>query len=566
MARFTCLLAAALCMWDLDVAPRSQPLTGGHVSAAATQAGLRDEGPRRKGSARIRGRVVAAASGQPVRKAQVIATSSDGRETRVTRSDVEGRYELKDLPAGRYRVDVTKGGFVRLSYGQMRPFEAGKPIELADAQIVDKVDFALPAGGVITGRVVDELGEPAADVRVTVMRYGYVQGRRQLVGFGPQPATNDIGEYRVFGLPPGQYVLAASPTASAMRGDFVSDDRAGYAPSFYPGTADVSQAQRVALETGQALTNIDIPLVPVRTARISGTAADSQGKPLSGALVMVFQRSIRTVLSTSGSQVRSDGTFTVSNLAPGDYVLRAMVPGSIADGAEMAAARVTVAGEDIADVHLVSVKPTLVSGRVIVDPSSGASGPTSALRLIAIPADPEDDVSAGLGSEGRIEDDYTFALKAPPGRALIRAEVPAGWALKAVRHNGSDVTDTGLEIRRGEAITGIEVELTARTTEVSGTVTTSRGDAATDYTVIVFSADRERWGYLSRFFRTARPERDGRYRVASLPPGDYHAVAVDYVEPGEASDPEFLERVKPGATSFRLMDGEAKTVHLKIHP
>ena len=95
-------------------------------------------------------------------------------------------------------------------------------------------------------------------------------------------------------------------------------------------------------------------------------------------------------------------------------------------------------------------------------------------------------------------------------------------------------------------------------------MSSSRSEPVKDYTVVVFSRDRERWGYMSRFFQTGRPDQDGRYKVKALPAGNYYAVALDYVEPGEATDPEFLDRVKDRAVSFSLNDGETKTIDLKI--
>src|SRR5437660_5782653 len=91
------------------------------------------------GTARIRGRVVAAETGQPLRKAQVRATAPDLRENRLTSTDAEGRFELKELPAGRYTVTASKGSFVALQYGQLRPFTAGKPIEIRDGEMIEKV-------------------------------------------------------------------------------------------------------------------------------------------------------------------------------------------------------------------------------------------------------------------------------------------------------------------------------------------------------------------------------------------------------------------------------------------
>ena len=140
---------------------------------------------RAAGTARIRGRVVAADTGAPLRRAQVRLSAAELRVNRSATTDADGRYEFPDLPAGRYNLSVARSGFVSLSFGQQRPFEQGRPLDLASAQQADKIDFALPRGGVIAGRVTDELGEPLAGVRVQAMRYQYLpNGRRQLTPVG----------------------------------------------------------------------------------------------------------------------------------------------------------------------------------------------------------------------------------------------------------------------------------------------------------------------------------------------------------------------------------------------
>ena len=526
----------------------------------------RDTTTPKTGTARIRGRITAADTGQPLRKAQVRVVSPETRENHLTSTDAEGKYELKDLPAGRYQINVSKGSFVSLQYGQSRPFEAGKPLQIADGQVVEKVDFALPRGAVITGHVVDEFGEPIADIRVAPMRYQFVQGRRQLNAAGRVATTNDIGEYRIFGLAPGQYYLSASTQGNLLAvglDQTTTDDRSGYAPSYYPGTPNVAEAQRITVGLGQMLSDMNLALTPTRLARISGTVSDADGKPMGGAVLVVMMRSGASISSTSGTQVKPDGTFTVSNLAPGDYMLQAVTPSMLTDLSQMASGQVTVAGEDITGVQLTAVRSTAGTGRVVVNGDAKSVPPTS-IKLMATPAHPEQNLMAGIGGVN-VKDDYTFELKARPGLALIRAmSLPPGWSLKSVKQRGSDVTDTGIEFRPNEELSGIEVELTNQTTEVSGAVTNNRSEPVKDYTVVVFAKDRERWGYMSRFFGTGRPDQDGRFKVRSLPAGEYYAVALDYVEPGEASDPELLDRVKTGAVSFSLSDGETKTIDLKI--
>ena len=138
------------------------------------------------------------------------------REPRSTVTDLSGRYEIADLPAGRYTVTASRAGFVTISHGQTRPNEMGRPVELGDGQTVERINFSLPRGAAITGRIVDEYGEPVAGASVQPMQMRFVNGRLQpaMAGGGPMLGamfqTPDTGEFRVWGLAPGEYLLQAS--------------------------------------------------------------------------------------------------------------------------------------------------------------------------------------------------------------------------------------------------------------------------------------------------------------------------------------------------------------------
>jgi hypothetical protein len=511
------------------------------------------------GTARIRGHVFDA-TGAPLRKAQVRANSPELRENRLATTDASGAYEIKDLPAGRYNLNASKGSFVALQYGQTRPFEPGRPLQINNAQTVEKIDFSLPRGGIITGRVLDELGEATPDVQVMAMRYQYVQGRRQLSPAGRPAVTNDIGEYRIFALPPGQYFLSAT-SRSLNPLDVASDDRSGYAPTYFPNTANITEAQRITVGVGQTLTDINVALSPTRLARITGIAVDSDGKPLVGANIVMVQVSGFGASVASAAQIRPDGGFTIANVAPGDYKILAL---SLGGGAgDLVTTDVTVAGEDISNLRLTGVKSSTATGRIIL-PQGTPSTSLTGLQLVAVSSTP--DILNQPGT-AHVNDDASFEMKVQPGHRLIRMNPIgpfAGARIKAVRLNGVDMTDSGVEFKPNEDVSGLEIELTTQPSSVSGGVTNARGEAVRDYTVVIFSRDRQRWGFASRYLNGGRPDQDGKYKALNLPGGDYYAIALDYVEQGAGTDPEFLDRVKDRATEFSLNDGETKALDLKL--
>ncbi len=565
-------------------------------------------GPRqmKTGTGRIRGRIMSADTGAPVRRAQVRVVGPDiGSKTAMT--DAEGRYEFRDLPGGRFMLSATKSGFVTVQYGQTRPYESGKTIELAEAQVLDKADIAMPRGSVISGRVLDEFGDPVADAMVNAMRSAWSGGRRKLQSTGRMAQTNDLGQYRIYGLPPGDYYVSATLRADAMMmdmgmvaamseargaamagvmGPMGSNPNSGYAPTYFPGTTNGADAQRLTLAVGQEAQSTDFALLPVRLAKITGVVIGPDGKPVEGSMINATPRGGEAGFMMLAGAARSDknGSFTLSNVAPGDYTLQTRNVQVMTTGAgdnmtvnmrfggpdggdaEVGSLPITVGGEDLAGVVILTSKGATVSGRLSFD---GGTKPTNlaAIRITSSPADGDfpGPFSMGGGS-GSVKADGTFELKGLTGPRVIRAvALPSGWMLKSVNVNGADVTDTGVELKPGEAVNGVEVVLTSKVTDVSGTVKGTNGQPVRDYTVVVFSDEPQRWAMpLSRHVAGARPNLEGRFQFKSLPAGSYYAIAIEYIAQGEWGDPEVLERLKARATKFSLDEGESKTLDLTL--
>jgi hypothetical protein len=200
----------------------------------------------------------------------------------------------------------------------------------------------------------------------------------------------------------------------------------------------------------------------------------------------------------------------------------------------------------------------------VVDPGAAAALPANVM-LNANPLEP------GMGAiatqPGHVSDDGTFEMKVGPGRARIGLiNTPVGWAIRAVRVNGVDVTDSGIDFKPNEDVNDIDVELTNKLTSISGLVTNARGEAVKDYWAIAFSQDRANWTGMSRYQGIGRPDQDGRFKIVNVPPGPYLIVAIDRVEQGEWSDPDFLDSVRSMATAISLNEGETKTVDLRVNP
>ena len=530
------------------------------------------------GTGKIQGRVMATDTGNPLRGALVQITANELQIRRAAVTDAEGRYEADALPAGRYSLSVSKGGYVTLQFGQQRPFEQGRPLELSDAQVADRIDFALPRGGVITGRVVDSFGDPIAGVRVDARRYQYLPGgQRQLVPAGSlgNIASDDRGQYRIYGLMPGTYVVAAAPAASSTiimpgaGGGMTSvSANAGFATTYFPGTAAADEAQSVAVSLGQEAI-ADFGLVAVKVARVTGRVRDSQGQPFAGANVILRQSRMTFGDQPTFSQTGDDGGFTISNVAPGDYVLdvRQIRRGPAATNPdEFASLPVTVAGNDIANLLVTTGVGAIVRGRVVYE---GAKPPSSAalpLRVMASPVDPGPMFSAAASPDnGVVDAEGNFQIRGVTGKVLFRAApMPPGWIQKRVTVAGRDVTDTGIEV--DDSTAGMEVVLTDRVSTLAGGVRDNRGQPVTDYVLVVLPRYARPEVSDMRFVTTARPDQQGRFQLRGRPPGEYVAMAVPSLDQSGAWDPSVQERVRANGKPFVLREGESLTLELQLAP
>ncbi len=529
----------------------------------------RDGQAEKVGTATLSGRVLAADTGKPLRRALVRASSPETPQGRSVSTDADGRWQLKNLPAGNYRVGVSKGGFVDLAYGQRRPFEAGKVLELAEAQTLDKLDVALPRAGVVTGRVLDEFGEPLTGARVQPLRYRYVAGQRRLTPFAMGDTTDDIGQFRLHGLTPGDYFISAQMSTGLMFGQ--SDDRVGYGTTYFPGTAVESEAQRVRVAVGQETAQINITMATSRVATITGSAVNSAGKPISRGLLMLRSNVGAANIMTTGAPLKPDGTFMFSNIAPGDYQLQVqyvpnqdemMIIGPGRSGAESGSVSLTVTGTDITGISIVTSPGATAAGRIVFE---GAAKPPLTPAAVNVAAVPLEFGTMMMGGGARVRDDWTFEVTGLSERRRFRVNTPTpGWYLKSVTHDGTDVTDTGIDFKEGQQTSGIEITLTQRTTDVSGTVQDSRARPITDYVIVAFTPDNSKWGFMSRHVRMVRPNQDGRFSIKGLPPDEYQLIALEYLEPGEEGDPEQLEKWKASAARVTLADGEPKVLTLKL--
>jgi hypothetical protein len=560
------MLLICVLLWS---AAGTQGVIGGTVGGLP-QVPPRD--PRAKpatGTGSISGKVTAADTGVPMRRAAVSLNGPAGQ--RMTYTDADGRYQFTNLPPGTYTLVMSAGMFraayQSLGYGVSRPGGPtslrGRPIELAEGQRVEHIDVALPRSGVITGRVTDGDGLPASRVQVGALMLRLGSEPMQTVG----AQTDDLGQFRLYGLAAGDYIVMANPSMGVQAMPTESDvEPTGFGPTYAPGTPSRADAARIRVAPGTEA-SIDIRLTETRVYSITGTVMNSQGETGRSMSVMLM-RSESNAPSSVGMSVATSGTFTLRNVPPGEYEVIARYspprqPGEAPGpdpNQEFAVVKVDVATSNIDGLALVTKPGATVTGEIVLEDPLPEGIRTN---VFAQPTDRRPFVSAPMiDLKGN-----TFTMRNVFGPLVVRGSVGGGpgWGLKAVLLNGKDITDVPSTFTASDS-GHLQVVFTAKAPALEGVVIDESGKPMSDASVIVFGQDPSTWQARSSFLRTMRAITDGKYAINGLREGRYFAVAVPLEVAVNVAQPsvEFLESLSKVATPVILNAGERRTVDLTI--
>jgi hypothetical protein len=266
--------------------------------------------------------------------------------------------------------------------------------------------------------------------------------------------------------------------------------------------------------------------------------------------------------------VQPDGSFVIRDVPPGEYaVATTRRPGADPNEAEVAIATVTVDGGDIEGLNLTGSRGASVRGKVIVE---GTDPPKLSQVRVTVAEPLRNQVSPALlgtfrdSNSGVVNDDGTFSVTHVWTHARFQVNVPDGWMVKSIVHDGHDVADTFFELRSGEELAGVEVTITDRVTRVRGTLRDDRQEPTRDATIVVFPRARESWSEGSRSIKTTRPDQQGRWEIKALPPGDYLAIALDFIEDGAWNDPDLLDSLRKDATAVVVPEAGDVAVPLTL--
>jgi hypothetical protein len=539
MRLLACSLGLSCCvLWAQPVAPR-----GGSENPGV-----------------LEGRVLHALSGEPVGRARVTLRTEGPQNSLTALTDSAGRFVFENLAAGIYRIWAERTGFLPQEHGARPPAQAGLPVQLESGQTLRGVEIRLTPQGVIAGTVVDEYGDPVPRVQVAALRRTGYGGVRAVRVEGAE--TNDRGEFRLFGLAPGGYLLfAQAPPHFRERpsraGGGVPEEQ--FVQTYYPGVPDLAGAALVEVAPGQEVAGRDIrmrlePVVRVR-GRLVPASAQASLRNLSVGLAPRDRRQAGAF--QFNTMPAPDGSFEIPNVRPGSYYLFALRR----DLRPYLVGRVPVEVglSDVTDVLLPVGETLSLSGRMRIE--GGSPAPLEGGRVMLVPAEmtPVALPSAFVQPDGtfRFEgvsrESYRFQFLGLADRLYV----------KSVQADGREVLETGLDLGEAETAPHLEVTLSAGAGTVEGTVQADNKPALAYVTLV---PEPMNWNRLYRYAGTTANSATGRFRFQGVYPGEYRLYAWSHRDSAPDPDQETPPALASKGVRVMVRESGHEKVELTVVP
>jgi len=557
--------------------------------------------------ATVEGIVVQAGSGQPVPGARVSLLPEfpfrrsgglpPGAQGDPALDDIsphsattaqDGRFRFENVKPLGYRLIATmSGGFVPGEFGQRSATGLGVSFELAAGQTLRNVRLILTPTGSISGRVYDRDG-PVGKLQVLALRPVYREGRRALT-IVQAVQTNDRGEYRLFWLAPGPYLVMVRPvsllsdmftspvrisepsrvggfeqtsnpvltTRTLPSGEVVQETQL---PVYYPGVTSLNEAARIELRAGGSADGMDIPMTtgPVRTRRVRGVVV-LNGQPAANAGVIALPRSgdPAPAVAAAAARTNPDGSFDVAGVLPGSYLITANT-----NAGQSNAIAVEVGDADVDQIVIPLAAGFQMTGRFVMEGRSRNTEIANLRANLVRDPDPVGMPNGGPSYTPPPSPDGSFVLQGvPPGdyRVTVRA-LPVDAYVKSMRMGAFDVLDRGLHLT-GAPREPLEIVIGDAGT-LSGTVQTTMQEPVLNSTVVVIpdAPDRHR----ADLYKRAVTDSAGRFRIQGLAAGSYRVFAWEDIEEGSWQDPDVIRLYENRGASIRIREGGDDSIQLTV--
>jgi protocatechuate 3,4-dioxygenase beta subunit len=513
--------------------------------------------PPKEESCSVSGIVMKMADSAPLRKAHVALSSVEDQNRTVSAiTNADGRFAMKGIEPGSYRLSVTRLGFVSDEYGRRKPDTPGAVLTLHAGQDLKDLQFRLIPAGVISGKIYDDDGEPLPGVMVNASRQVYSQGKRTREATA-SVSTDDRCEYLLYGLYPGRYfVSCVYPRWNRDSNDDDSNDAEteGYAKLFYPGTADVAKAGPITIKAGEEVSSIDILMRKVPVHKIRGKVFNQiTHKPGVGVNVLLLPKTNNHEWDfwSPTTVEKSDGSFVLQEVLPGSYTLASFW---FDDGINYVNRQAIDVGDaDVGGIVITVAAGSNIGGRIVWEGQPALEKDELAVTPQVV------DVTFGFHGQARVDRDNLFTLKGL-GEGTYRAEVTGmskDCYIKDMHYGESSVIKDGFTVTHGEA-GALEIVLSSRGARVQGTVMDSDGLPLAGVSIVLVPDLSQRESYQK--YKTESTDQYGHFDLRGIAPGDYKLFSWVEVEADAWQDAEFLKQFEDKGQRIALQDGDHSTV------
>jgi 5-hydroxyisourate hydrolase-like protein (transthyretin family) len=523
----------------------------------------------------VEGTVVDAATGAGLRNVEVSLRAAPGsapaaQSSYTAATEKDGKFSITGVAPGAYRLSARRAGYLQTEFGARGSGRQGTTLTLLPGQRMAGLEVRLRRGAAISGRVVDEYGDPVERVMVRAMRYRWTGSERQM-SIQASTSTDDLGNYRLFGLEPGRYYLQVTPGVSSTvaAGQVGKQARLAYAPVYYPGTIEESAASPVEVTAGAELTGVNFTLARVPAYRVTAQVLN-----LTGATGRIM-----AMLRPKQGSDPGNTRITAADLKTGRIDIQGVIPGSyllVAGMSEGGKSYMGILPVEVTDRDLTNLTITLdagyeISGEVRLEDSDAAD--LSGVRVLAVgPAtvilgSAEGSTSFGTRAEAKVAGDGKFTLSGvfPDASNLSVTGLPDGFYVRAIQLGDRDVLESGLDLTSGPPAGPLRIVLSGKAGTVSGTVTAADGKPAAGATVVLIPRSEKR-RTQSRFYKFTTTNPSGQFTLKNVDPGEYRACAWEDVETMAWMDPEFLKPYENKMTALSVEPGARAALQLTAIP
>ena len=505
----------------------------------------------------IEGAVMAAGSGAPLARAEVTISREDSSgPTVAVITDAAGRYAVDGLDPGRYSLYVERNGYVSQEYGQRGRSRRGVILVLEPGKKLRDIDFRLIAAGVIAGRVLGEGNEPRVGADVYAFTTRYVKGQRHFVVAG-QARTDDLGDYRMFGLRPGDYYVSTREhnQGQTIRRPEGAPPEKRYVPTAYPSAPDFEHATVIDVQPGGEVRGIDIVTVKSQTFHIRGKVLGFN-PTTSDARVRLWAVGMELEKFGRDSEPDGQGRFDFGGITPGSYALSAIL---VQKGNSDSASRIIEVGNaDVKDASLAPSPGMQLSGRAVVEGDRK-------IDFSQLSVDLSSPYSLIRPTVQHVASDGSFVFHGA-GHYVYRFEIsglPEDFYLKSVRMGDEEVAGTSIDLGSAGGLSGaLEIVLSGTGGRVHGQVKDEKDEPASGATVVLIPDSTHRGE--ADLFKEATADRNGGFTIAGIRPGDYKLFAWDDVEAGSWWDPEFLSHYEEKGERVKIEANGYPSVNLRL--